>query len=87
MENRDKNIFRPSAKIMIHENIRDKSCYCTHHEDFGHPMNDCRNLYGHIMFTKKRGGLLQYLKKDGGTPWMAKQPGPSTVHKGKAIIE
>ena len=46
MENRDKNIFCPSAKIMIPENMRDKSSYCDHHEDFDHLKNDCRNLYG-----------------------------------------
>ena len=46
MENTDKNIFRPLAKIMIPENMRDKICYCAQHEDFGHLTNDCRNLYG-----------------------------------------
>ena len=57
MENRDKNISHLPPKIMIPENIRDKSRYCAHHEDFGHLMNDCRNMYGQIMFTIKRGGL------------------------------
>ena len=57
MENRDKSIFCPSTKIMIPENMRDKSRYCAHHEDFGHLTNDCRNLYGQIMFTIIRGGL------------------------------
>ena len=57
MENKDKNIFCPPAKIMIPENMRDKSRYCAHHEDFGHLMNDCRNLYGKIMFTIKSRGL------------------------------
>ena len=40
MENRDKNIFRPPAKIMVAGNMRDKSHYCAHHEDFGHLTND-----------------------------------------------
>ena len=79
MENRDKNIFLPPAKIMIPKNMRDKSRYCAYHEDFGHLTNDCRNLYGQIMFTIKRGGLQQYMKKDSGTPRMVKQPGLSTV--------
>ena len=57
MENRDKNIFGPPTKIMVLENIRDKSHYYAHHEDFGHLTNDCRNLYGQIMFTIKKGGL------------------------------
>ena len=57
MKNRDKNIFHPHAKIMVLENMRDKSRYCAHHEDFGHLTNDCRNLYRQIMFTIKRGGL------------------------------
>ena len=57
MENMNKNIFCRRAKIMILENMRDKSRYCARHEDFGHLMNDCRNLYGQIMFTINRGGL------------------------------
>ena len=84
MENRDKNIFCPPAKIMIPKNMRDKSCYCVHHEDFGHLTNDCRNLYGQIMFTIKRGGLQQYVMKDGGTLRMAEQPRLNTMQKGKA---
>ena len=79
MENRDKNIFRPLAKIMIHKNMRDKNRYCAHHKDFGHLKNDCKNLYRKIMFTIKRGGLQQYVKKDSETPRMVEQPGPSTV--------
>ena len=55
MENRDKNIFRPPAKIMVPKNMKDKSRYCAHHEDFGHLTNDCRNLYEKIMFTIIRG--------------------------------
>ena len=57
MENRDKNISHPPAKIMIPESKRDKSRCCVHHEDFGHLTNDYRNLYGQIMFTIKWGGL------------------------------
>ena len=87
MENRDKNIFRPPAKIMIPDNMRDKSRYSAHHEDFGHLMNDYRNLYGQIMFTIKKGGLQQYVKKDGGTPRMAEQPGPNAMQKGKVVVE
>ena len=87
MENMDKNNFCPPAKMMIHENMRDKSHYCAHYEDFGHLTNDCRNLYGQIMFTTKKGGLQQYWKKDGGTPGMAEQLWPSTMHKGKAVVE
>ena len=87
MENREKNIFRPLAKIMVPENMRDKSHYCAHHEDFGHLTNDCRNLYGQVMFTIKSGGLQQYVKKVNGTPRMVKQSGPSAVQKGKAIAK
>ena len=72
---------------MIPENIRDKNRYYAHHEDFGHLTNDCRNLYGHIMFTIKRRGLQQYLKKDSGIPRLAEQPGLSTMQKRKAIVE
>ena len=85
MENRDKNIFRLPAKIMIPENMRDKSRYCAHHEDFGHLTNHSRNLYRQIMFTKKKGGLQQYVKRDNKTLRMVEQSGPSVVQKGKAI--
>ena len=45
MKNKDKNIFRPPARMMIPESIRDENCYCVHHEDFGHLTNDYMNLY------------------------------------------
>ena len=70
MENRDKKIFCPPAKIMVPENIRDKIHYCAHHEDFDHLTNDYKTLYGQVMFTIKRGGLQQYVKKVNGTPRM-----------------
>ena len=87
MENRDKNIFYPPAKIMISENMRDKSRYCAYHKDFGHLTNDCKNVYGQKMFTIKRGGLQQYVKKDNRTPRIAEQPRPSTMQKGKAVVK
>ena len=87
MENKDKNTFRPPAKMMIPESMRDKSRYCAHHEDFGHLTNDCRNLYGQVMFTIKNGGLQQYVKKVNGTPRMAEQSGPSVMQKGKIVAE
>ena len=87
MENKDKNIFHPLAKMMILESMRDKSRYYAHHEDFGHLTNDCRNLNGQVVFTIKRGGLQQYVKKVNGTPRMAEQSGPSTVHKEKTMAK
>ena len=87
MENKNKNIFRPLAKMMILESMRDKSRYCAHHEDFGHLTNYCRNLYGQVMHTIKRGGLEQYIKKINRTPRMAEQPGPSAVQKRKNVAE
>ena len=79
MENKDKNIFRPPARMMISESMRDKSHYCAHHEDFGHLINDYRNLYGQIMFAIKMGGLLQYVKKESGTLRRVEQAGPSSL--------
>ena len=87
METRDKKIFCLPGKIIIPKNIRDKSHYCAHHEDFGHLTNDCKNLYRKIMFTIKRRGLQQYLKKDGGTLRMAEQLGMSPIQKGKIVVE
>ena len=57
MENKDKNIFPPPAKMMIPESMGDKSRYYAYHEDFGHLTNDCRNLYGQVMHTIRKGGL------------------------------
>ena len=71
MENKDKNIFCPLAKMMIPESMCDKSRYCAHHEDFGHLTNNCKKLYGQVMFTIKRRGLQQYVKKVNGTSRMA----------------
>ena len=87
MENKDKNIFCPPAKMMIPESMRDKSHYCEHHEDFFYLTNDYKNLYGQVMFTIKRGGLQQYVKKVNGTPRMAEQSGPSAVQKGKIVTK
>ena len=58
---------------MILENMIDKNHYCAHHEDFAHLTNDYKNLYRQIMFTIRRGGLQQYVKKDNGTPRMVEQ--------------
>ena len=87
MENKDKNVFRPPAKMLILESMRNKRNYCVHHEDFGHLTNDCRNLYRQVMHTIRKGGLQQYVKKVNGTPKMAEQLGPSIVQKGKGVVE
>ena len=56
MENMDKNIFHPPARMKILESMKDRSQYCAHHEGFSHLTIDCRNLYGQIMHTLKKGG-------------------------------
>ena len=63
MENRNKNIFCPPARMKVPESIKDRSRYCVHHEDFGHLINDCRNLYGQIMYTIKKGGTAAIFKE------------------------
>ena len=77
MENKNKNVFRPPLKMRIPESMRNKSLYCAHHEDFGHLTNECRNLYGQVMHTIRKGGLLQYAKKVNGVPKTVEQPGPN----------
>ena len=79
IENRRKNIFRLPKKMKILESMKDRSRYCAHHEDFGHLTNDCRNLYGQIMYTIKKRELQQYLKRVNGTPRMAEQLGQSSM--------
>ena len=54
MENRDKNIFCPPAKVMVPENMRDKSRYCAHHDNFGHLTN-----------VKKDNGIPRMVKQTG----------------------
>ena len=87
MENREKNTFRPPAKMKIPESMKERSRYYAHHKDFGHLKNDCRNLYGQIMHIIKKGELQQYLKRDNKTPRMTEQPGQSCKQKRKAIAE
>ena len=87
MENRDKNIFHPPTTMRVPESMKDRSRYCAHHKDFGHLTNDCRNLYGHIMYTIKKGGLQHYLKRNNETLRMAEQPKQSSMQKWKAIVE
>ena len=69
MENKDKNIFRPPTKMMIPESIRIRVVIVLIMKIF--LTNDCRNLYGQVMFTIKRVGLQQYVKKCNGTLRMA----------------
>ena len=57
MENNDKNIFHPPVKMMNPESVRDKSRYYAYHKDFGHLTNGCRNLYGQVMHTIRKGRL------------------------------
>ena len=45
MENRDKNIFRPPAKMRVPDSMKDRSWYYAHHEDFSHLIEDFRNPY------------------------------------------
>ena len=87
MENKGKNIFRQPPKMQIPESMKDKSHYCAHHEHFGHLTNDCRNLYGQAMYTIRKGGLQQYMKKINRTSKMAAQLGPSTGQKDKGVAE
>ena len=87
METKDKNIFRHPTKMLIPESIRDKSRYCAHYEDIGHLTNDCRNLHEQVMYTIRKGGLQQYVKKVNDTPKMVEHPGPNIVQKGKGVAE
>ena len=87
MENKNKNVFLPPPKMKIPESMRNKSLYYAHHEDFGHLTNECRNLFGQVMHTIRKGGLLQYVKKVNGVPKMVDQPGPSAEHKNKGVTE
>ena len=87
MENKNKNVFRPPPKMRIPKSMRHKSLYCAHHEDFGHLTSECRNLYGQVMHTIRKDGLLQYVKKVNGVPKMVEQPRPSAEHKSKRVVE
>ena len=86
MENKDKNIFHPLARMIIPDQYGDKNHYCAHHEDFGHLTNDYRNIYGQIMFTIKKGRLMQYVKKT-VMPKMTDQTNSVSLQKGKEVAE
>lgn len=86
METRDKNIFRPPRRLQILYSMRDKSCYCANYEDYGHITNDCKSLYEQIMFTIKKGGLTQYLKKSCKNTPIANPSSFAPQAKGKEVV-
>ena len=67
--------------------MRDKNHYCAHHEDFGHLINVCKDLYKQITFIIKKGGILQYVTRSHETPKIAEQLSTSNLEKRKTIIE
>lgn len=78
MEIRDKNIFPSLPKMLIPENMRDKTCYYAHHEDFGHTTNYCKSFHGQIVFTIKE-SLTPNVKRVVATP-KAIDPAGSVAH-------
>ena len=43
--------------------MKDKTKFCMFHNDYGHTLATCRNLYAQLKALMRKGQLLKYLKK------------------------
>lgn len=62
-ELRDQNVFRCPNLITTPEHMRDKKNLCMFHNDYGHNLSACRNLYNQLKAMMEKGQFLKYLKK------------------------
>ena len=59
---KDENVFRQPRPINVPEHMKDKSKFCMFHNNYGHTLAACRNLYGKLKGMMRKGLLLKYLK-------------------------
>ena len=61
-ELKDKNVFRQPKPIILSDHMKDKSKFSMFHNDYGHILATCRNLYGQLRAMIMKCHLLKYLK-------------------------
>ena len=63
-ELKDENFLRQPKPIVIPDHMKDKTKLCMFHNDYGHTLTTCRNLYVQLRAMMRKGQLLKYLKKN-----------------------
>ena len=48
---------------MVPDHMKDKTKFCMFHDDYGHTLATCKNLYAQLRAMIRKGMLLKYLKK------------------------
>ena len=48
---------------MVPDHMKDKTKFCMFHDDYGHTLATCKNLYAQLKAMIRKGMLLKYLKK------------------------
>ena len=54
-ELKDQNIFRAPKPYNVPNHLKDRSQYCIFHEDYGHTLATCKNLYYQLRTMIRRG--------------------------------
>ena len=62
-ELKNENILRQPNQIMVPDHMKDKTKFCMFHDDYGHTLATCKNLYAQLRAMIIKGMLLKYLKK------------------------
>ena len=62
-EFKDENILRQPKPTILPDHIKDKAKFCMFHNDYGHTLATCRNLYAQLRAMMRKCQLLKYLKK------------------------
>ena len=62
-ELKDENVFRQPNKTILSNDMKDNTKFSMFHNDYGHTLTTCRNLYAQLRAMMRKGQLLKYLKK------------------------
>ena len=62
IELKDQNIFQTLKLYNVPNHLKDRNHYCIFHEDYGHTLATCRNLYYQLRAMIRRGELQKYVK-------------------------
>ena len=63
VELKNENVFKKPRPINVPKHMKDKFKLCMFHNDYGHTLAACRNLYGQLKGEMRKGLLLTYMKK------------------------
>ena len=84
VELKDQNIFRTPKPYNVSNHLKERSQYCIFHEDYGHTLAACKNLYYQLRAMMKRGDMQKYVKRK--TPMKPTMP-PSWANRGKEKVD